>query len=487
MKAASARWNGLIPYALLAVVTIVVAQLPPNNDVAWQLWIGRQLAAGGELYRDIIEINPPLWFWLAVPIVRAADLLGISGTAAVIGFLGLSAALSISLVQPLIERRALVPSLMVAAFFLVGLSATGQREQFTLIAVTPYVFLIAARADGKPVPLLLAIAVGAWAAMGLALKPHFALVPLALEAWLAGKSRFAVRPEFAVVVGLGALYLALVLLLTPEYLTAMIPLASEAYGEFNSVVTLLLSDAVAVSVLATGGLLLARPKSNAVQALAIAGAAFLVGYLLQLKGARYHGLPAIGLFSLAAAIALAGTVRPKAAALPLAMALVIAVATTNRQAARPYPAVMAATEGLEPGTRVLVLTPYGDVAWPAVELRRLQWTSRFMFLWMVPAILREPDKHEAMAQFVRTAIVEDMTKHRPELVLVERNLVPFLCPDRRFRAELEHFAPGPGYGTMLSWRLKQTPGGRRGDELEPRRSAWTCHAMLARRTSPVGT
>src|SRR3546814_16519172 len=30
------------------------------------------------LYRDIWEINPPLWFWSAVPIQYAADLAGVS-------------------------------------------------------------------------------------------------------------------------------------------------------------------------------------------------------------------------------------------------------------------------------------------------------------------------------------------------------------------------------------------------------------------------
>jgi hypothetical protein len=96
----------LIPYALLAAIIAILAQLPPNNDVAWQLWIGRQLAGGAVLYRDIVEINPPLWFWLAVPIVQAANLLGISGTAAVVGFLGVAAALSVALLQRLVGRGA---------------------------------------------------------------------------------------------------------------------------------------------------------------------------------------------------------------------------------------------------------------------------------------------------------------------------------------------------------------------------------------------
>ena len=41
---------------------------PITNDVTWQLWIGRRLKAGATLYVDVMEINPPLWFWLAAAI-----------------------------------------------------------------------------------------------------------------------------------------------------------------------------------------------------------------------------------------------------------------------------------------------------------------------------------------------------------------------------------------------------------------------------------
>ena len=43
------------------------------SDVAWQLWIARRMHAGANLYRDIIETNPPLWFWMALPVDRLRD------------------------------------------------------------------------------------------------------------------------------------------------------------------------------------------------------------------------------------------------------------------------------------------------------------------------------------------------------------------------------------------------------------------------------
>src|SRR5687768_10922277 len=92
------RW---LPYAVLVAVVCLVSLLPPTNDAAWQIWIGRRLAGGARLYRDIVEINPPLWFWLAVPIVKASEVLGVSAAAGLVVFLGVSTALSIALVQRL--------------------------------------------------------------------------------------------------------------------------------------------------------------------------------------------------------------------------------------------------------------------------------------------------------------------------------------------------------------------------------------------------
>src|SRR3546814_16942773 len=53
----------------IALVTwLALHGLPFTHDVVWQFWIAQKLFDGAVLYRDIWEINPPLWFWSAVPI-----------------------------------------------------------------------------------------------------------------------------------------------------------------------------------------------------------------------------------------------------------------------------------------------------------------------------------------------------------------------------------------------------------------------------------
>ena len=42
-----------------------------NHDTAWYLHAGDQYLEGGTLYRDIfVEVNPPLAFFLALPLIE---------------------------------------------------------------------------------------------------------------------------------------------------------------------------------------------------------------------------------------------------------------------------------------------------------------------------------------------------------------------------------------------------------------------------------
>ena len=61
----------------LALLTAARVNGRVDSDVAWQLWIAERIHAGANLYTDIVETNPPLWFWMAVPVERLAALLDV--------------------------------------------------------------------------------------------------------------------------------------------------------------------------------------------------------------------------------------------------------------------------------------------------------------------------------------------------------------------------------------------------------------------------
>jgi hypothetical protein len=58
----TSRAYGLI-VAVLWVGCLTIALLTPASwDVAWRLEIAQRLLNKAFLYRDVIELNPPLWF-----------------------------------------------------------------------------------------------------------------------------------------------------------------------------------------------------------------------------------------------------------------------------------------------------------------------------------------------------------------------------------------------------------------------------------------
>jgi len=419
----------VLPFVTLALVIAVLGQLPPTNDAAWQIWVGRQMLGGAKLYRDIIEINPPLWFWMGIPISPF-------GWQGLLIFFGLSAALSIALVERLYPYRWL-PYALIFAFFLTGISGAAQREQFTLIAATPYVFLTGARAEGRHASLPFALIVGIWAALGLALKHYFALVPLALQAWLYLRRR-SIAPEFVAVCVAGAAYVAAILILTPAYLTDIVPLVREAYRHYDQTLSwFLFNEIVLIGAVAALGFWIASRRDPLVQALAISALVFLGIYVGQLKGFRYQGIPALGLLALTAFALLArldfSSARNKAAGAILALVPIYTL--IGGLIIPPISPTAQYLCTLRPGTKVLVLAVNGGHAWPAVEKCNLEWTSRQMVLWTLTSV--------ELNWFSRGEILRDISR-RPEVVVIDKRPIrvspyQFIISDPRVLGALKPY------------------------------------------------
>src|SRR5438309_9306535 len=238
--APGALWPLLCALLLTLAVTALRLTGTVDSDVASQLQIAQRIHEGARLYRDIVEVNPPLWFWMALPIDRFAALLHLEATEVLIAAVGLLVALSLAATDRFLRhidppRRAMF--LAYAALILAALPwmHVGQREQIVLIGTLPYAALIAARRAERPVSPLLAIGIGIGAALGFALKHYFLIVPAALELWLLACTGSRWRPlrlETLAMVGVGAAYAA-ALLVEQNYLIRIVPLVRLAYGQFG--------------------------------------------------------------------------------------------------------------------------------------------------------------------------------------------------------------------------------------------------------------
>lgn len=142
---AIARPAGLPWPAMLALLVLFCWAgwwIPLNNDVSWQYWIARQVRSGVPLYRDIVEVNPPLWFWEAIPISGLADLLRFDAGHAAVCFVMLRVVLALRLTAGLIQgesqrRVAMLLAGLLVLLCLLPLHDFAEREHLMLIGALP--------------------------------------------------------------------------------------------------------------------------------------------------------------------------------------------------------------------------------------------------------------------------------------------------------------------------------------------------------------
>lgn len=504
------RWAPeLLAASSLIVAYAVLRGMPVTHDVVWQFWIARQLVHGARLYVDILEINPPMWFWSAVPLEALAELAGVpSRHVAIAAIFGL-AALSVGLLARLAadepgDRRAAILLAACVALVVVPLGDFGQREHLAAIGALPYAALIARRVEGRATGAVLAAAVGLLAAYGFSLKHYFIAVPLLLELWLAvrrGPAWRPARPETIALAALAALYAAAVWRYAPGLFTDILPMVNVAYGGYE---VPFVNQALAVWVFAwlIGAFAILRLRKSlppAVIAAALAALGFALSYFAQQKGWRYHALAASACLTFTAALALVYWRGGRSAlirhpALPLAGAVPVLCALAVGPYSNPYeqPArqVLAAAG---PGDTVAALSINAALMWPMVDDASLTWPLRYFTHWMIPAIARAekqagpqgvPPAMLALEQRIQRDTAQDLWCRPPKLIVVD---------DTRYGASMRgldfdilgFFRRDPGIDGLMKHYRKTAVVGRyivysRVDALSPPGSM-TCRSIAASR------
>ncbi|MGE5562864.1 MAG: hypothetical protein ACM3ZV_06080 [Bacillota bacterium] len=464
----------MLALAILAIGTLVRLQGSVDPDVSWQLWIADRIHHGARLYRDIVEVNPPLWFWMALPVDSLAKLLGVRADALMILVMAAAAALSIIATARLLtgipeRRRSLLLAYAAVTLFAMPWMHVGQREQIALIGAVPYAALVAARRSGRPVSPLLAVLIGAGAALGFALKHYFLIVPALLELWLyagRGKSWRPFRPETFAIAAVGAAYACAVLFWARDFFTITLPLIRLAYGATGAPhFTDLFGPPIIVAFLLLGFIALHRrldiaEKAPFAAALLVAGLGFGAAYFIQSKGWLYHAMPLVGCLALALASLLAEIAEPPRSLRLIGPALLALPLTTAAQESRaetlPSPELLQSVEGLPPGTTVGFIATEPALAWSVTLQHRLHYPSRYYGFWMIRAILRNqhrphPDPRiEQLRKDVAAQTVLDFECTPPRRIVVARpssngptsgdfDILPFFLEDPRFAAMLAHY------------------------------------------------
>ena len=380
-RRSEALTTALIPLPPL-LAFFYLASNPINHDVAWLLEATRRWVGGGELYRDIIEINPPLIF--------LENLLLTGGLLTKSAYLaGTCIIICISAFWSGRWHGNRVALTVAVALCVVAIRDFGQRDHLALIFLVP--FLLAPDNLSRHER----IAIGLWTFLGVGLKPHFAIIPalFVLAQCVSAKSTDPLRRAQNYV--LGALCVGLVMaviLLWPQFFTEMIPLGRAVYpfytGELSGI-----DLAAACLCIAVGILVPNRP-------LGIAVLAAVLVYFLQGKFWHYQLIPSLGLGAIAA-LTSNGIVRWLS--LPL-------LAASPIIGPNPYPGP-AIPKSV--GT-VLILSDRVSAAYPNVFECGVINASRYPTFWTLPGAWRARNR-QLFAQSIAN-LNADIKSWQPELI-----------------------------------------------------------------------
>ena len=484
----------LVAFAFAAEITRVTP-----SDIGFLLYAAGRVLDGAVLYVDVVEINPPLIIALNVPVVLAARTLGlpeillyrVAVAAVLLASIGLTArALRFLLPEEEAARRRWL--LLILALVLFPLSAPdfGEREQLLLALASPFLVLAAARARGNPVPRSEAAIIGVLGGFAFALKPHFVLLWAAVEVYLMVRRRRwlpASRPESLAAAGFLLVYGTAVLLVTPAYLR-MIRLLGASYLRFlhDPFLHLLVTGP---GVLLTVFAVLAwvalskrtrHPELGRLFAVAVVGS--LIAAAAQQKGLRYHFYPSFGLGIVLIGVIVANSPRSlkgpaerlyhvlacavlgTAAAMTLIESGLQVIGRGQRQGEPELAPLSALVREKAAGEPVFVMSYHIGSAFPLINYSGAFLGSRFHQLWILaadylhllkspePLRYREPAAMPPSERFLNEAVLADLRRYRPRLLIVLRHArdhpsngyrrldyVRYFGRDPRFAEIFEHY------------------------------------------------
>ncbi len=440
----------------------LLALLPAaGHDQLWFLLMAQRWLDGAVLYGPSnFDSNPPLIVWLSAVPVLLGRLFHISipatGKLLVLAIEAVTAALSLRFLRRICPRLdpAQITWLLFASiciFAVVPARDLGQRDHLTGLLCLPYV-LAAASIDrtfsgsSDRRTLVLRCLAGVFAAVGICLKPHQALIPFAVEltlllsCWierpgltqrtpegeapsphpghLLSRSplRSLLRPEPPILLLSGIAFLLLIRRFAPAYFTLALPTLRDTYWAIGHLTPIqLLAESPQLHILAVITVLLfvlrrrasrSGPLRGAILLLLSAGLAATAAFYVQGTGWYYQQLPAISLFACALALQLVSTPVglskasarwiPTGTAVLATLALVLTTHftgypfTPNRSFAITSPD-RSFFEHLDPKTPVAIITTSVDDSMMPVARYNLVWAQRTNNVWTLPAILRSED------------------------------------------------------------------------------------------------
>jgi hypothetical protein len=441
------------PWLLIGAVFMIAILLrqvvPLNTDVSWLLVVGERMLDGQKLYRDIIEINPPMAAFAYLPGVALGRVLHVDARHVIDAQLLLLAAASLYATSRIIRLSPRSAALnwgpfaiwAAALVTILPMHVFGQREHIATLTFLPGLAVYVLRSNRDDVPPWAILAAGLGVGVTLAFKPFFTF-PAAF-CILAGAIRArSWRQLFAPENILAGVIVSVVsvgtYLLYPEYFTVTYPLVRDTYLSwsmspsviFVNAATLLLGVALASVALTQRGRL-----DGPLLVLVLASIGFAISFYLQRRGWSYHSYPMVAMAMLTMGYAMlvqadpGASVRRSGAASMLILTAAFALGLqwfNARVDVGPLPEALAK---LKPNPRLLMLSGEAAIGHPLVRDLGGSWVSRQENLWIreFVRLTRERTtvdpatdaKLNGYLALERNWLIEDFKAVPPDIVLVD--------------------------------------------------------------------
>ena len=465
-----------------------------HNDVGWYLYGAERLIHGATLYRDVVDLNPPLIYFINLPPVWLATFLGVPATAVYKGFIFLLICVALILCQLILRRlnhawheEAKSFTFIMIAFLLILLAAGnfgykgtsfGQREHIMMILVIPYLLASIARAEGIESSNAIKVLIGLFAGIGIAIKPHFVLVWLMTEGYLFAvcRNRHTWKsPESIIILSILISYWLVVGVFFPDYIAFGLK-AAQVYGAYDTTFYELLTQQTTILWLIAIVILLAtrsdRNGRHAPELFFVAGTSLLIAALFQRKGWGYQYYPSR--VALLLSLGFLFTFRlqhlkwfSKLRLMTVAILLMIfvAVKVTVESFVRPLPgSILSLSHFVQEdakGKSVMFLSTVSEPQFPFVNYAHVGWTSRFTCLWFLPhfygGVSVQPDKpfpyhkpHEMslLEKGFFDEVIFDIVVGRPDLLFNDIGDVKYPFGQTRFNF-LEYYSMDSRFASLL--------------------------------------
>ena len=505
--------------AFLAAGQALQSGVHLNHDVSWILHSARWLLAGRSFGLDVLDPSPPM-SWVpsfpAAAIVNAGVMLepGALRLSVWIYFL-ISLGLLIRVSNEFQGAEKIASYGCIAAFIMAGALTPafsfGQREHLCVLFAMPYLAIAVLRMHKvKAIPASVAICAGVLAGVGFSIKPFFFAVPLLVETGLVLKVgwRSILRREFLALMSIAFCYALAVSVLMPDFLSRVVPLIRDVYWAYDTSSRTAMLDRywMAVEPAAYGmvAVLVSRRWTCHQTVLLLAGAGFSISYFVQSKGFVYHAYPVLlcALVFLGVSVANAiSAARSRKLRAEVGLSIVIVLVTLSvvippikhshdavvswyfqysikmgrtgqfRQAVIEL--INRYAEG--PGQFFYALSTHPFPGFPTASYVSAEWSGRAATQFAIPAFARldEVQDSERKARIVAAAgvqreiVIEDLRRHPPEVVLVERSRfrlgmsgryfddLAFYLMDPDFAEIWNRYEELPPFGSLRVFKMKE--------------------------------